>query len=750
MFKKTAILFLLSFFAISWASVSGLHAEEKKQNSTVEIPKTLQKDQVEDFIAPLSDKEIRQILLEALKKQAVESNDQTQQSNLTSDPLIEKLRKTLILFGERYDKMIGALHAAPQDLERVFLNLTDLQGFPKLLYGLGVFFVLIAIGYVASWLLIAPLLFYHKQSQPEKFVKISNRLLYYFIQFILGLLKIVIFAALTFGISLFFFDRFDPMRLFVTTYFIVILIVWFVHLIFQFISKMMDQKEKIISYRNPIYVDTIFTSFLISFFLLSSGLLIILGLTRELVILFNISAGFVSILLLSVAFLRNQKPILEAYIGVEIVEKTKVFFDKRRFVMNVFPPIMIIFLLVLWIVWAGNLFLERSTQAYYAFFSLLFVVLIPTINKAIEFCYLSNFKEKHKNAVVLTHSLQLFISWLLTLLFLSCFIEALGIPFISLLFTDYGFIFFKAIISILLTIAIAYGLWILTKSSIEAYLEREKKKQAELGVEGQMTVREDGEPVIIKTRAETLLPLLRFTILILLVSISTMVILASIGIDIGPLLAGAGVVGLAIGFGAQALVKDIVSGIFFLIDDAFRVGEYVEMDDIRGEVEKISLRSMQLRHHRGAVHTIPFGELKWITNHNRDWNIYKQDFRVPFEADLDKIRKIVKKIGKELMKDEELGPKFIQPLKSQGVKRMDDSAMILGTKFMCKPREQFYLRRVIFQRIQEAFAKEGIDFATRQVKVELEETDHEHNTKIAGAAAVENDANKPKDDPKKK
>ena len=149
------------------------------------------------------------------------------------------------------------------------------------------------------------------------------------------------------------------------------------------------------------------------------------------------------------------------------------------------------------------------------------------------------------------------------------------------------------------------------------------------------------------SRLSTVLPL------ILLVSRSFIVVLflllglSNIGVDTTPLLAGASIVGLAIGFGAQKLVTNVVSGIFFLVDDAFRVGEYVEVEGTMGTVEKISIRSMQLRHHKGPVHTIPYGEIPKVTNFSRDWVIMKLRFTVPFGSDPEKIRKIFKKIGKK-------------------------------------------------------------------------------------------------------
>ncbi|MGD1869858.1 MAG: mechanosensitive ion channel family protein [Neomegalonema sp.] len=221
------------------------------------------------------------------------------------------------------------------------------------------------------------------------------------------------------------------------------------------------------------------------------------------------------------------------------------------------------------------------------------------------------------------------------------------------------------------------------------------------------------------SRLQTLIPMFRILLLIVLTVVVLMIILSSLGVSIGPLLASAGIVGIAVGFGAQTLVRDIFSGMFFLIDDAFRVGEYIELDpETRGQVEAISIRSLQLRHHRGSVITIPFGEMKSVTNHNRDWVIYKMPFRLEPDTDPLKVKKIVKRIGFELLEDPEHGPKFLEPLKSQGVFQIDDdSALIMRVKFKCKPRMQFVLRREVYHRLQAAFDEAGIKFARKKVEV---------------------------------
>jgi small-conductance mechanosensitive channel len=228
---------------------------------------------------------------------------------------------------------------------------------------------------------------------------------------------------------------------------------------------------------------------------------------------------------------------------------------------------------------------------------------------------------------------------------------------------------------------------------------------------------EEGGAIVPRSRLATLLALLRVFSLICILCIAAMVALASLGVAIGPLLAGAGIIGLAFGFGSQTLVKDIVSGIFFLLDDAFRLGEYIQVGTLEGTVEKISIRSLRLRHPRGRLHTVPFGEIKFLTNNSRDWAIMKLELRLPFDTDLDKVKRIVKDIGKALMEDPEHGPKFLAPLKSQGIRRVEDSSIVVGVKYTSYPMEQFVLRREVFQRLQEAFHENGLEFARPQVMI---------------------------------
>lgn len=242
------------------------------------------------------------------------------------------------------------------------------------------------------------------------------------------------------------------------------------------------------------------------------------------------------------------------------------------------------------------------------------------------------------------------------------------------------------------------------------------------------------------SRLATLLPLFRNFILIVIVATVFLIGLMELGVNVGPLFAGAGIVGVAVGFGSQSLVRDIFSGAFFLFDDSFRRGEYIDVGGVKGTVEKISVRSFQLRHHLGALHTMPFGEIQVLTNYSRDWVIMKLPMRVTYDTDVEKVRKLIKKLGVQLLDDPVIGENFIQPLKSQGVIEMQDSAMIIRVKFMTKPGDQWLVRKKVYEEIRALFEREGIKFAHREVTVRLadgkkaEDLDEDDRKAVTAAA----------------
>ncbi|WP_368910978.1 mechanosensitive ion channel family protein [Taklimakanibacter deserti] len=221
-----------------------------------------------------------------------------------------------------------------------------------------------------------------------------------------------------------------------------------------------------------------------------------------------------------------------------------------------------------------------------------------------------------------------------------------------------------------------------------------------------------------QARLRTLLPIIQNIMFAVILIMALLMILSSVGIQIGPLIAGAGVIGVAVGFGAQTIVKDVISGVFYLLDDAFRVGEYITSGKYMGTVESFSLRSIKLRHHRGSLFTVPFGELGAVQNQSRDWVLDKFNITVGYNTDIDKARKLIKKIGLELAADPEFAPWVIEPIKMQGVQEFGDYGIVLRMKVMTKPGGAFAMKRKFYLQVNKAFKENGIELPVPTVQVQ--------------------------------
>jgi small-conductance mechanosensitive channel len=267
-------------------------------------------------------------------------------------------------------------------------------------------------------------------------------------------------------------------------------------------------------------------------------------------------------------------------------------------------------------------------------------------------------------------------------------------------------LFARPVLEAAITVVAAWVLW----TAIGAIIDEKMPRAVSPGEAGQAV------PGSV-SRLATLLPLLRHAVLIIIVVAGTIAALERLGFNIGPLLAGLGIFGVAIGFGAQTLVRDVISGVFFLLEDAFRVGEYIQSGNYKGTVESFSIRSVRLRHHRGPVYTVPFGLLGAIENQSRDWVIDKITVGVTYDSDLEKARKLIKQIGLDLQKDPEFAPLILQPLKMQGVENLGDYAVRIRAKMMTVPGEQFVIRRKAYAMIMKAFDENGIKFAFPTVQV---------------------------------
>lgn len=250
-----------------------------------------------------------------------------------------------------------------------------------------------------------------------------------------------------------------------------------------------------------------------------------------------------------------------------------------------------------------------------------------------------------------------------------------------------------------------YALWRFLKFRMDSYIAANPLPSADAAGQSEDEVR------VAASRLRTLMPLLRAIVGTVIAVVGGLLVLSQLGINITPLIAGASVLGLAVSFGSQSLVRDIVSGVFFLAEDSFRIGEYVDCSKVKGVVEGFSVRSLKLRHQNGQLHIIPFGQVGHITNFSRDWTVLKFNLAFAPGTDVELLRKTVKKIGLEMMEEPQFKPIIMQPLKMQGVVDIKDSQVIVRFKVMARPKNPSMIQRTAIRRMYDTLPPLGIRFA---------------------------------------
>ena len=210
-------------------------------------------------------------------------------------------------------------------------------------------------------------------------------------------------------------------------------------------------------------------------------------------------------------------------------------------------------------------------------------------------------------------------------------------------------------------------------------------------------------------RAETLTRLIRKAVLIGLWIIVALIILQELGVDIAPILAGAGILGLAVGFGAQNLVRDVISGFVVILEDQVRVGDVAVVNGTGGLVEQINFRTIVLRDLEGVVHVFPNGTVSTLSNRTKTWSGYVFDLGVAYKEDTDTVIKIIAQVGEEMMRDPTFGPLMLDAPEIFGVDRFDDSAVVIKGRLKTKPIQQWVVGREFLRRIKYAFDEAGIE-----------------------------------------
>jgi small conductance mechanosensitive channel len=254
----------------------------------------------------------------------------------------------------------------------------------------------------------------------------------------------------------------------------------------------------------------------------------------------------------------------------------------------------------------------------------------------------------------------------------------------------------QAMIARLMTIALIVLVAVVVWEGVSAAIERYLKAQDNAG----------GGP---SQRAQTLLPLLRNVVMVALGIIVTLTVLSELGINIGPLIAGAGILGLAIGFGAQTIVKDFITGFFILVEDAVAVGDIVELGSHSGKVEAMSIRSIQLRDNMGQVHRIPFSEVSTTINKSKVFSFARFDIGVGYSEDIDRCMDVIRDLGAEVRADPQRAPDILDDIDIMGVQELADSAVVIRARIKVRPGKQFALQRKFHHMLKNRFDAEGIE-----------------------------------------
>ncbi|HPR31992.1 MAG TPA: mechanosensitive ion channel family protein [Prolixibacteraceae bacterium] len=192
-------------------------------------------------------------------------------------------------------------------------------------------------------------------------------------------------------------------------------------------------------------------------------------------------------------------------------------------------------------------------------------------------------------------------------------------------------------------------------------------------------------------------------------SVAIMILLKKLGIDIAPILAGAGIIGLAVGFGAQELVRDFISGFFMLLENQVRTGDVAIINGTGGLVEKIEMRTITLRDFSGVVHIFQNGKINSLSNMTKEWSAMVFDIGVAYKEDPDEAMRIMSEVGADMQHDEVFGPLILEPIEVVGVDKLADSAVVIRARIKTKPSEQWLVGREYRKRLKKAFDQRGIE-----------------------------------------
>ncbi len=271
--------------------------------------------------------------------------------------------------------------------------------------------------------------------------------------------------------------------------------------------------------------------------------------------------------------------------------------------------------------------------------------------------------------------------------------EIWGVPVSGFVVSDMGAVIILRVVAIILTMAVIAAV-IEINNTVAAYLLKNKRQ---------------GEKRDISQKQKTLIPVIQTAINIAAGFVGGIIVLGRMGVNTTPILAGAGIIGLAVGFGSQTLVKDLISGLFILFEESIRVGDWAMVGGKGGSVESVGLRTVKLRDMNGTLHVISNSSIDSLSNFSKVFSRTVMDIGVAYREDVDEVIEILKELGATLQKDPDHGPNILEPLEVFGLDRFEDSAVIIRARFKTKPLKQWGIKRAFYRLMKRAFDERGIE-----------------------------------------
>ena len=694
-------------------------AQERKDQAPppAAVPEKLAPADVDALLSQLTDAQARQLLARQLRKEAERQAAHDAKPSGGFGMLLVRIRRSLEGSGDTVSQRSAIVAEGwgllPGALASSLDKVSGGRGAAGIALQLAALAALLAAGAAAHWVVRRQFTARHARAEPAAGAPFGTRFAAALVQLALEIVPLAAFAIVTLWLAHLLFRAGSADRSFQVAYLTGVILVWIAAMLLRVAlaprspaSRLLQLGDEAAGFLYRWLLRVIAVSV---FLWLTAGLLILAGVPLKAhLVLVLITGAIVGAML--VAMILGCRGAIGAAILASGAqggpESGAARSGWRANLAATWHFFAILYVVAVWLLWAGSMLDQKESAVWAAVASVGVLLVYPLldrwIGRGIDDMLSSGVPQTEGRRHDIGRVLHRVMRVLLAILLFAGIHELWDFD----VFDEAGARIRHVVVGASFDLAAAIVLAVLGWQLIK------------IGIDRRLAPREvNGVVVKPSQRERTLLPLARKFLVVVLAVMTVMLLLSAIGVNIGPLLAGAGVVGLAVGFGAQTLVRDIITGVFLLLDDAFRVGEYIVSGSYKGTVEAIGIRALKLRHHRGPVYTVPFSELKGIQNQSRDWVIDKFNIGITYDSDIEKARKLIKKIGETLAADPEHAAQIIEPLKMQGVETFGDFGIQVRVKMMTRPGEQFVIRRKANAMIKKAFDANGIKFAFPTVQV---------------------------------